>query len=167
MSSTYVYAILVVHRPGPDYDITWLPPVRNKKKKRLKKKKNGRNMEELRSTFGSSDSGRNSYLEKSVRRNIEGKLTLAEQLAEHRKQFQKRYDKIRIQYRNKKQQRVKYDKHTLVPSIGYQPSSQKLNAPRFKFSDVPRDSGTLKYKFFTPDCDIKNRKEKYPQIPTH
>ena len=60
-----------------------------------------------------------------------------------------------------------YDQNTLVPSIGYQPSSRKKNAPKFEFSNVPRESGTLQYKFYTPDCEIKNRKEKYPHIPTH
>ena len=140
-----------------------------KKKKKRKSKINSTLLKEEkeRSTFGSSDSGRNSYLDKNVRRNIEGKLTLAEQLAEHRKQFQRRYDKIRKKNLKQKKQRVAYDQNTLVPSIGYQPSSRKKNAPKFVFSNVPRESGTLQYKFYTPDCEIKNRKEKYPHIPTH
>lgn len=140
-----------------------------KKKKKRKSKINSTLLKEEkeRSTFGSSDSGRNSYLDKNVRRNIEGKLTLAEQLAEHRKQFQRRYDKIRKKNLKQKKQRVVYDQNTLVPSIGYQPSSRKKNAPKFVFSNVPRESGTLQYKFYTPDCEIKNRKEKYPHIPTH
>ena len=140
-----------------------------KKKKKRKSKINSTLLKEEkeRSTFGSSDSGRNSYLDKNVQRNIEGKLTLAEQLAEHRKQFQRRYDKIRKKNLKQKKQRVVYDQNTLVPSIGYQPSSRKKNAPKFVFSNVPRESGTLQYKFYTPDCEIKNRKEKYPHIPTH
>ena len=140
-----------------------------KKKKKRKSKINSTLLKEEkeRSTFGSSDSGRNSYLDKNVRRNIEGKLTLAEQLAEHRKQFQRRYDKIHKKNLKQKKQRVVYDQNTLVPSIGYQPSSRKKNAPKFVFSNVPRESGTLQYKFYTPDCEIKNRKEKYPHIPTH
>ena len=89
-------------------------------------------------------------------------MTLAERLAEHKKKFQGRYDEIRRD-RGKTKPKLKYDQQTLVPAIGYQPSSRKKNAPNFTFSNVPRED----IKFYTPDCDIKNRKEKYPHIPTH
>ena len=149
--------------PGPDYNVTWFPDAKNRRQNLSKKRANAKSLKVAkRSTFGSSANGRNSYIQKNVQRKMEGKMTLSERLAEHKKKFQVRYDKIRRQ-RGKTKPKLKYDQQTLVPAIGYQPSSRKKNAPNFTFSNVPRED----IKFYTPDCDIKNRKEKYPHIPTH
>ena len=149
--------------PGPDYNVTWFPETKSRRRKSSKKRAHEKSLKVPKhSTFGSSANGRSSYLQQNVQRKMEGKMTLAERLAEHKKKFQSRYNKIRCD-RGKMKTKLKYDQQTLVPAIGYQPSSKKKNAPNFTFSNVPRG----KIKFYTPNCDIKNRKEKYPHIPTH
>ena len=82
--------------PGPDYNVTWFPETKSRRRKLSKKRAHEKILKVPKhSTFGSSANGRNSYLQQSVQRKMEGKMTLAERLAEHKKKFQSRYNKIR------------------------------------------------------------------------